>query len=157
MGLMIYDGRDGPFELTLDSVQAYADTEELFTLDRYRWQKRVLLINAGDDDDVEFVLQARDNNASLDEFEARDMVLVRLLDSPNATAGQRALSSREVEAIRASQGLSANDFCVVLLGKDGGVKMKRSSVTPMHDIYALIDTMPMRRQEMRRADSGGDA
>jgi hypothetical protein len=39
----------------------------------------------------------------------------------------------------------------LLIGKDGGVKLRSSEPVSVKDIFGLIDSMPMRRQEM---DSG---
>jgi hypothetical protein len=41
-------------------------------------------------------------------------------------------------------------FQVLLLGKDGGVKLRRDKPVAASEIIALIDTMPMRQEEMRR-------
>ena len=49
------------------------------------------------------------------------------------------------------------DFEVVLIGKDGGVKARTSEPGALKEFLALIDTMPMRRAEMRSrgvADDG---
>ncbi|TGN50206.1 DUF4174 domain-containing protein, partial [Paracoccus liaowanqingii] len=66
-----------------------------------------------------------------------------------AAAG--ALAEREVvlltdgpgaEALRPGTGLR-----VLLIGKDGGVKLDRDGPVTPDEITALIDTMPMRRRE----------
>ena len=41
-------------------------------------------------------------------------------------------------------------FEVLLVGKDGGVKLRREKPIAVSEIAALIDTMPMRQNEMRR-------
>lgn len=41
-------------------------------------------------------------------------------------------------------------FALLLVGKDGTVKLRRDAPVPAAAITALIDTMPMRQQEMRR-------
>jgi hypothetical protein len=38
---------------------------------------------------------------------------------------------------------------VLLIGKDGGVKLRAEEPLPAAEFFALIDTMPMRRREMR--------
>lgn len=49
------------------------------------------------------------------------------------------------------------EFEVVLIGKDGGVKARTSDPEALRNFLALIDSMPMRRAEMRsRNGSGGD-
>ena len=40
-------------------------------------------------------------------------------------------------------------FEVLLVGKDGGVKLRREAPVAASEITALIDTMPMRQEEMR--------
>jgi hypothetical protein len=52
--------------------------------------------------------------------------------------------------LRRKLGLPATGFAVALVGKDGGVKeIWRDPVSPDR-IFALIDTMPMRQEEVRR-------
>ena len=41
-------------------------------------------------------------------------------------------------------------FEVLLVGKDGEVKLRREKLVAASEITALIDTMPMRQNEMRR-------
>ena len=50
MGLMIYDNEDGPFELQLAGIQTYSEAAP-FSIDQYRWQKRVLVLSAPADDE----------------------------------------------------------------------------------------------------------
>ncbi len=42
-------------------------------------------------------------------------------------------------------------FAVVLVGKDGGVKLRQSSPVPFKELAATVDAMPMRQDEMRKA------
>jgi hypothetical protein len=46
--------------------------------------------------------------------------------------------------------LSRVAFEVLLVGKDGRVKLRRDAPVAASEIAALIDTMPMRQDEMRR-------
>ena len=147
MGLMIYDGQDGPFELELTSVSAYADSKP-FELTEYRWNRRVLVLSAASLDDPALIRQQQELALTQLPFESRDMVLVTLVDGPAASVDGRALSSAEVSAARAKLGLQDNAFAIRLIGKDGSVKLSRDTATSMADIYALIDTMPMRQAEV---------
>jgi hypothetical protein len=38
---------------------------------------------------------------------------------------------------------------LLLIGKDGGVKLKKEFIVPPDEIFTLIDSMPMRRAEMK--------
>ncbi|WP_374950317.1 DUF4174 domain-containing protein [Mucilaginibacter sp.] len=41
-----------------------------------------------------------------------------------------------------------NTFTVTLTGKDGGEKLRSNQPLTLQKLFAVIDTMPMRRQEM---------
>jgi hypothetical protein len=146
MGLMIYDDRDGPFELHLASVGAYSQATP-FSLGLYHWEARVLVVSAPGSDDPQLKAQIDALDASRDDFADRDLVLVTLLDDGVSTAGSRELSVEEAAAAREALGIRAGSFALRLIGKDGSVKLSNDEPTSMDDIYALIDTMPMRRRE----------
>ena len=149
MGLMIYDKQDGPFEMRLARLGAYSYQDD-FNLSQLEWQHRVLVLSAATADDPDYKQQLQDLRASTDEFADRDMVLVTLLDDSNSMAGDRSLTAYEVAAMRSSLKIGPGAFALRLIGKDGSVKLSSASATSITEIYALIDTMPMRRQELRK-------
>jgi len=146
MGVMIYDKLDGPFELRLASVHAYA-TQPPFAIGQYRWKNRVLVVSARDKDDTR-LLELQTEIASLpEEFADRDMLLVTLLDAGTSTAGNRQLSAAEAAATRDELEIPTGQFALRLIGKDGAIKLSTGSATSTAEIFALIDTMPMRQRE----------
>jgi hypothetical protein len=147
MGLMIYDGQDGPFELHLASVEAYV-ADATFTLEQYRWKNRLLVINAPAEDDENLRQQLDEVTLTRGEFDDRDMVLITLLDVGVSTAGQQKLAAGEAAAAQVALGITSDSFELKLIGKDGSIKLSSKSVVAMAEIYALIDTMPMRRREV---------
>jgi Domain of unknown function (DUF4174) len=46
--------------------------------------------------------------------------------------------------------ISPQDFTVILIGKDGFVKLRSKEIVSAERIYALVDAMPMRKDEMRK-------
>jgi len=50
--------------------------------------------------------------------------------------------------LRASFQVPAEEFCVVLVGKDGGVKLREVAPVEATRLFALIDSMPMRQYEI---------
>jgi hypothetical protein len=147
MGLMIYDNKDGAFKLQLADVRAWT-TSKPFTLDQYRWQKRVLVVSAAASDDERLKEQLANVSSTAAEFADRDMALVALLGDGMSMAEDRKLRDSEADRVRTTLGIDTGIFAVKLIGKDGSVKLSKESVTSMNEIYALIDTMPMRRKEM---------
>lgn len=147
MGLMIYDKLDGPFELHLASVHAFA-LRTPFTLEQYRWSNRVLVASAPAKDHSSLTALKSDVASMQEEFADRDIVLVTLLESGVSVAGDRELTEAEADATRAALGIPAGVFAVRLVGKDGTVKLSTEAAASMTEIFALIDTMPMRKREM---------
>jgi hypothetical protein len=131
----------------LAAVHAYS-AQEPFALEQYRWQQRVLVINAPGPDDANLVELQNEVAATREEFADRDMVLVTLLDDGASAAGERRLTEAEAATARTAVGIQGGSFALRLIGKDGGVKLSQESPAAMAEIYALIDTMPMRQSEM---------
>ena len=146
MGLMIYDNQDGPFELRLASVDAYAP-DSPFALMQYQWKNRVLIVSAPTEDDKNLRDQQDEVASAPEEFADREMVLVTLLDDAVSTAEDRKLTIEEAATARAALGIRPGSFALRLIGKDGSVKLSSETATSMTEIYSLIDTMPMRQRE----------
>jgi len=149
LGLMIYDKRDGAFELRLASIRAVAD-EGKFALDRYQWRKRVLVVSGPAQDQQKVQDQLEAVSATREAFEERDMVLVVLRNDAASTAGDRFLTGEEVDTVREALDMPPEAFALRLVGKDGTVKLSRGEAVPMTEIYELIDSMPMRQREMEQ-------
>lgn len=45
---------------------------------------------------------------------------------------------------------SSASFVFLLVGKDGGEKLRSDSVVSAEKLFSVIDAMPMRKQEMKR-------
>jgi NADH dehydrogenase [ubiquinone] 1 alpha subcomplex assembly factor 1 len=147
MGLMIYDGKDGPFEIRVAAVKAFRDRPP-FSLEQYRWEKRVIVVSASAPDEPQLLELQNAVTESEKEFDDRELVLITLLNTGDSTADDRVLTAGEVAQTREKLGITGAAFALRLIGKDGTVKLSRDSVGPVDEIYALIDTMPMRRREM---------
>jgi NADH dehydrogenase [ubiquinone] 1 alpha subcomplex assembly factor 1 len=146
MGLMIYDNQDGPFELHLASVRAYS-TDTSFALMQYQWKSRVLVLSAPTEDDKNLREQQSEVALAPEELADRDIAIVTLLDNAISTAEDRQLTSEEAATSRTALGIRPGTFALRLIGKDGSVKLSGETATAMTEIYALIDTMPMRQRE----------
>ncbi len=147
LGIMIYDGRDGRFDLRVDSIAAYS-ARKPFSLADYRWQRRLLVASARNGEDRDLAALTDDVARTATEFEDRDLVLIMLLDDGISTSGEITLAPGEVRALRKSLGLRGGSFAFRLIGKDGSIKLASKTWSSIDDVYALIDSMPMRRKEV---------
>ena len=46
--------------------------------------------------------------------------------------------------------ITQSQFTLLLIGKDGGIRLSSKKVIPKEQLFALIDTMPMRQDEIKR-------
>ena len=53
-------------------------------------------------------------------------------------------------SLRKRYNVNQGEFAVILVGKDGGIKLNRQNETRLEEIFDLIDAMPMRREEIRQ-------
>ena len=149
LGLMIYDGKDGPFQLEVDWIRAYRDPRS-FSMSALRWSRRPLLLFAAEAGDASLQRQLAAVEATRDRFDERDMVLVVVLTRGTSHAEGRPLSPDDADRLRGAYEVEEGSFALRLVGKDGGVKRQDDQVVAMDDIYDQVDSMPMRQQEMRR-------
>lgn len=106
-------------------------------LDTLRWHNRVLLLFAPDENDHPLKQQIAIVKSYIKGFEERDL---RVFSIVGETAAARSLREK-VDA-------AGHSFIVVLIGKDGGVKLRRTEPISAQDLFDIIDTMPMRRNEI---------
>ena len=109
---------------------------------------RPLLIFAAKPDAADLAIQLRTLEEHAAEAHDRDLVAIALpFRNPSPTPVQ--LSSAEAEALRRRFGIAPEDFAVILLGKDGGAKLRSAKPLSMRRLAETIDAMPMRQEEMR--------
>lgn len=100
-------------------------------LSDYRWENRIILIFGNDQQTV-----SKQNEvfyAKKKDLEERDL---RVFINPE---------TKEMQKIRHETG-----FEVILIGKDGGVKKRKTELITTEELFGIIDAMPMRQSEMRR-------
>ena len=118
------------------------------SLDSLRDRARPLLIFAAKQDDPQLEIQIRTLTEHAAEATERDLVPIALpYHNPSPTAAQ--LSPTDAEAARRQFHVAPGDFTVILLGKDGGAKLRSNKPFSMEKLNQVIDSMPMRQDEIK--------
>ena len=114
-----------------------------------QWQNRPLLIFAPSQSDAMLAKQRAIVRRARSGFLERDMIVVEIVGGSIQTTVGRSPSTT-ASAIRRHYGVGNGSFRVMLVGKDGGRKLSSRHVVSSGQLFGLIDSMPMRRDEMRR-------
>ena len=117
-------------------------------LDALRWKNRVLVLFSPSESDASFQLQKQGLASSAEGVVDRDLVILEIMEQGQSRTGNQLLSEKSVQAIRKRFEVQAGTFQVLLIGKDGGVKLRSTEPVSTKDLFGLIDSMPMRQQEM---------
>ena len=117
-------------------------------LDEYAWQYRPLLLFAASDQDS-FLRQALEEIKARDcEMDDRDIVVGVVLTVGSSTIDDNVISKHRAQALRHRFGTDVNQFSAILVGKDGTEKLRVLEPPDLDQLFALIDGMPMRQNEM---------
>jgi hypothetical protein len=119
-------------------------------------RNRVLLVFAPDSSDSNFATQRTFLKNQASQAKDRDLILIPVfakwtsndLDLRNENAAFT--SDAEQKNLRSRYKIQPNEFSVILLGKDGGEKLRSRTPVTMEKLKELIDSMPMRQQEVRQ-------
>ncbi|MFP4359377.1 MAG: DUF4174 domain-containing protein [Alphaproteobacteria bacterium] len=118
-----------------------------------RWQRRLFLIFASSAEHAGFK-QMRSQTRT-PKFGARDLDLVEVTGD-EVRVNREPVAAPTADDLRRIYEVPHHTLAVRLVGKDGTVKLARAGAVPITEVYALIDSMPMRRQEMhKRSQSEG--
>lgn len=122
------DTAEGPPELAILAA-------EEVDLNEYLWIKRVIVVFADTPNDPRFVEQMALLDDDVTGLLTRDFVVITDTDPSETSDLRRRLRPR--------------DFSLVLIDKDGGVKLRRPDTTNMREIRRSVDKWPTRQQEIR--------
>lgn len=117
-------------------------------LSDYRWESRPLLVFAPTGSDPRLVETLSRIEASRCDFVSRDMVIGLVVTEGTSTLDGHVLGPDESQRMATQYAIGAEAFSVLLIGKDGGEKLRVSQVPDLQAVYAVIDGMPMRNREM---------
>ena len=121
-------------------------------VDEHRWKHRIVLVFAESDERPEFRDFMGAWSREQEDVKDRDLVIFRALIKGTSRGPSGLLTPAQADSLRHRFATAGEPFEVVLIGKDGGVKLRSRSAS-VAQIFGLIDTMPMRRAEMREREA----
>ena len=118
-------------------------------LNAFRWKSRLIIafVPSGESRDP-FAASLAANRAEMDE---RDLKVIDFSAAGTGIPGTIRLDPKQTTVLREKLKLDAGETAAVfvLIGKDGTEKARQRGTLKLADWFALIDAMPMRRDEIR--------
>jgi hypothetical protein len=120
-------------------------------LDVYQWKNRIILLKSNTFESDWLQAQLKRLNADRTQLEEREVLLLVITDDL-VYNDRKQIMDLSADTIISTYDLS--DFNgLILIGKDGGLKLKEAFIVNPKEIFSLIDSMPMRKTEI--TDSKG--
>jgi Domain of unknown function (DUF4174) len=111
-------------------------------LESMQWKKRVVMVYCPKVSDTEFKLQKKWLSEVGKDIMERDLTVIDCVESN--------LSAEDALHLKERFKYTPNHFCFWLIGKDGEVKLISNKPVKPEQLFGLIDSMPMRREEMKK-------
>lgn len=137
--------------IAIFSIINFICTANIFAqnMSEYQWKNRLLIIITDDLQQSSYVDQLKElrkNPTGLAERELRVFWTTSNKFKTGIEVNSKWIKSRKLYDQYKKLDTS---FEVILIGLDGGIKARKTDVLKIEDLYALIDSMPMRRSEIK--------
>ncbi len=120
-----------------------------WSMDNYLWNNRPVIVFTPEDEDPLLGAQRAALDPDTAPFRDRDMVLIEVAGD-KVTVNGRPVPGTDADALRARYRVDRETSSAVLIGKDGGVKLRAGTAFSAAELFDTIDAMPMRNQEIRQ-------
>ena len=136
---------------TLISLNGAASGENNVELSDYLWKKRPLLLFSPSPDSPVYRSVSDNLSAHFDQIVDRHMVIIEVFENGMIRIDGKSDSRHSAASLRQRFSAEEGGLTAILVGKDGGLKLRQNGRLELSEIFSLIDTMPMRQQEMRKS------
>ena len=123
-----------------------------FNLTPYHNKNRLVFLFAPNKSNALYRKQAALWQGKRAEMDERDILRFNVFESGAGEIGAAPLSAGGSGALRKRFKIRRGAFRMILVGKDGHTALSSAVPVPAARLFALIDAMPMRRQEMIERD-----
>ncbi len=125
-------------------------------LDAYKWTNRLLFIFSPSPAHSDYRSQRQELQGKEGEIADRDLIIPEIFEDGTGRIGETPLGEEAAAYLREKFGVEPGRFAVILVGKDGGEKLREEKSVPAQELFSLIDSMPMRQAELgERGRRGG--
>lgn len=138
------------FFILFTLIYSFASLQvQINVLEKHLWKERVVLLFAEEENaTTQAQLSAFENDEQ--GMKERNLVVYQIYATTGINPQKNALTTKEITMLRKHYQPKSEGITVVLIGKDGGEKLRKNSILAVQDLFDTIDAMPMRQSEMKR-------
>ena len=119
-------------------------------LSTHRWENRLLIILSTSKNNPKYKQQILEFEGSATKMKERKLLVYQVTPKAYRKGLDEHTGWSEGDALFKKYKTENSDFVVILIGLDGGIKLRETTLVTAEKLFALIDSMPMRRSELRK-------
>ncbi|MGH1384611.1 DUF4174 domain-containing protein [Kordia sp.] len=122
-------------------------------LNSHQWENRIIIVKTTDIASEKFQAQLNEFKNVANEMIERKFVFYMIVGDDFTFINYKDLTLNNVGKIYGKLAKILNDkydFEIILIGLDGGIKLKQVEVITYKKLFDKVDSMPMRSNEIRR-------
>lgn len=116
-------------------------------LEQHEWKNRLLIVTAENSDIMQQQMDVLNND--LKGLKKRKLLIYKVTPTQYAK-GIKSKSWISNKVFYSKLKRTSKNFEIILIGLDGGVKLRQTELLSLEKLFTLIDGMPMRRAEIRK-------
>ncbi len=121
-------------------------------LSTYQWKNRIVLVIGKSSDHSNFKNQLQLLKNHTVELENRKLVVFQITPNSFKEGIKETTVEHKSTELYNTYATQDENFEVILIGLDGGIKLRVSEIVTTKSLFSTIDRMPMRRSELNRND-----
>ena len=114
----------------------------------YRWKNRILLVFPPTQTNPQLLYQRSWISKNQLGFDDRDLLVLEIVNKSVLLRFRESAVKHNAPVLRSQFSVKKDEFRSMLIGKDGTIKCDRPIPAKPCYLFGLIDSMPMRRQEI---------
>jgi hypothetical protein len=130
-------------------MHSNAEDNHTINLDDYLWKNRLLLVFTPTEQDSGYIAFQKEQEKLNSEIADRVLVIFHIFQSGNSFFDDKPIAKSSVDSLTKIYKPEPDKLTLVLIGKDGGEKMRQTGTVDLKAVFDRIDAMPMRQREMR--------
>ncbi len=119
-------------------------------LSAHRWENRLLIILTTSKDNPIYKQQVMEFKGSPTKMKERKLLVYQGTPKAYWKGLDEPADWNEGDALFKKYKTTNSDLEVILIGLDGGIKLRETTLVTAEKLFTLIDSMPMRSSELRK-------